>query len=820
MACPPRYDLFITDDQGVGHGLICDWAQGGAGLKFAAATSLDATAVSTKGDFGIRDVRDSFRTVQTDWSEGSGQALYDRDQDSASCFLDSVAIDVSEVGSLRLGPKTIFTADTDTSSVCCPGLKDAGGYPLVWRGDLSAKYLQYSKDGITWSEPAAHTHDNGATPTSLCCDGAYIYGCFNGVVTKSTIADTQTFSSSGTNLNLTHCAIAAGVMYAANSSSDQIGSFSSDSPPVWSALSPPSGAAINLDGGTTFGLVAGGTFVFWGTTNGMVTKVYRARYAGGSQEDTLEPVAIFPTGFVGESMFEYLGTIYVGGHYDAETKATGRGAIYAVSAGGTYLLTDVGSDTTQAWGVTSMAAYEKSLYFLSNGHVYRWDLVHGGYTHVMDLTAGQTLSVPGAWTKEWTLDAVPASPAVVTNTGTTVTYDGEMTLVQDYVNDTFKIEEAASFVDSTGEVVEVDVPANGIYSSRVADGGYFKFGIIGSVKDVRVRMFWDDSLGKVSGEMLSGTASLGTFEADAYSAHTYRLTLLNNKASLYCDGVALLSNKTASTAKSGTPGVWVQKVGPSRSTETTSISAVRWSTAGVFDDSSMPSLSGSGIACARDKVWGFCSHASLGGCQITSTTEYVSSGSLTSSKTAGNMPTVDKYFSFIDVQLRSPLVMDGSTLVTNVEVAGTVDGIAFVGELDDDFDPATDTLMRFAIGRRGHAISYTMSLSTSDSFQTPIIDEVAVLFTPMPKTVRVHTYFVRCWEHVESRVPGLVWDEQADLIADWLETIPNTIISVDRPSGDNYTGTVEELEYMEAPPSQKARGREGLYKLIVREVSQ
>ena len=60
--------------------------------------------------------------------------------------------------------------------------------------------------------------------------------------------------------------------------------------------------------------------------------------------------------------------------------------------------------------------------------------------------------------------------------------------------------------------------------------------------------------------------------------------------------------------------------------------------------------------------------------------------------------------------------------------------------------------------------------------------------------------------------------------ANWASTssfVPDSrVIGVSiKPGRTQFTGKVEGLEYLEAAPSSKARGREGLYQLVVREVS-
>ena len=149
----------------------------------------------------------------------------------------------------------------------------------------------------------------------------------------------------------------------------------------------------------------------------------------------------------------------------------------------------------------------------------------------------------------------------------------------------------------------------------------------------------------------------------------------------------------------------------------------------------------------------------------------------------------------------------------------TIDGSGFTGILDSGFDEDTDLLMKFAVDRVGRSISYTITLATTDSLLAPEVSEVAVLFTPIPKTPKTYTYFIRCWDSVESRVSGQLWDEDAETVADWLEELVNTVVTVERPGRASFKGTVDGLEYLEVPPSIRAAGREGLYSMTVRSLA-
>ena len=64
--------------------------------------------------------------------------------------------------------------------------------------------------------------------------------------------------------------------------------------------------------------------------------------------------------------------------------------------------------------------------------------------------------------------------------------------------------------------------------------------------------------------------------------------------------------------------------------------------------------------------------------------------------------------------------------------------------------------------------------------------------------------------HLEEK-----WDENAQVVADWLEDLCSTVVTVERPGSSLYKARVDSVEYLEAPPSRKANGREGLWSLVL-----
>jgi hypothetical protein len=124
----------------------------------------------------------------------------------------------------------------------------------------------------------------------------------------------------------------------------------------------------------------------------------------------------------------------------------------------------------------------------------------------------------------------------------------------------------------------------------------------------------------------------------------------------------------------------------------------------------------------------------------------------------------------------------------------------------------------FTLNTTGRRFEYAIFMESANGPQssTAVISEVALLFTPMPKSARVYTYYVRCWEKAEGRIKDVLWTENPQLVSAWLESIANTVVTVERPGMTSYTGKVDNVEYLEAAPSRRANGREGLYEVSIR----
>ena len=844
MSCPDKYDLQITSiPLQQTHGLVCDWSKGGAGLKVEASNELKSSKVSTKGDYGVRDANDFFRIVQTDWSEGGGQTTYDREADSENAFWSSRHIDNSKVGSFTIGPASSTSDQTNALPDICAALSTY--LVCAWN---AAPFLKYSHDNVTWTSCSGTMP--ASPPTSLCSDGKYVYAAANGVWRGSTTNWALFTAETG----IDYVAFTAGILYGAKddtSTTAKLGWFSGAG--AYTDLSPLAGSAFNA-AGTTFGLVASGNYVYWGVTNGVTTKLYKCMYGGGATKDTFEEVCAFPSGFVGASLYSYLGDVYVGGHFDGTATDLGIGAIYAVIADSPALLTEVGTDKTLDNRVLSMCAYERNLYFVSAGEVWRWDLRYGGYSH----WAGPVQSTPLVsylsivWIGDWACNAIPGtgaeknlqggaatihSPddasvsdpsAAILNGAVKVTVNGRNAWLQYEAEHGTDAGGTLLISDGTGTTLEVLTPAN-LLTPWMYSLAYptFRFGLNGSSKCIYLRVWYHSgsvwSCGLYSGNLRTNMDTLLGLCTISIAAHTLRLTLKGTSAKFYCDGVLKMS-KTATAAASPAKTVWMRTSSPSTGDQdaiySSLVNQMRWSDDGAYDKRESQTITGVGLACAQDAVWASCS--GVGVMKSDPSAYYVPSepdeaAELVSSQSAGSMPTVEKYFRAIHVQLDGVLPT-GCT----VAVDGTIDGNAFSGSDVTPLDALGDdtaSLRIFNVDIIGKNIVYRVHI-TGTAELAPVVSEVAVLFKPMPKTPKTYTYFVRCWDAVESRLPGHEWDEDARTVADFLEDIANTVVTVERPGRPAFYGNVEGIEYLEAPPSDRSGGREGLYSLTIRSLGE
>lgn len=850
MSAPERYDLRITNADGESHGFVADWARGGTGGTIEKAANLDSTRLASKGEYGIKDVNDYMRIVQTDWSHGCAQETYDREEDSESAFRDSWSVDTSKTGSFRIGP-AVYTKENNKffGPIIAHGGDESSG-PWVWASmtddDTATNRVFYSADGATWH--AIETAGPLASPTSFASDGAHLFMAAGGKAYALSTAAAGVASVSASDSDITHVASAAGVLYGAKGSGSvaaQVGAYSAITGATWTAITPLASEAIGAYG-STFGLVTLGTYVYWGVTNGMYTKVYKVRRGDGDAiPDVLEDVATFPSGFVGSCMYSYIDTVYVGGAFG--TSGNGLGAIYAVVNDTPALLTNVGTTPTDDNRVLAMTGWERNLYFVANGSIWRWDLVNGGYSHwAGPLNSTAVMNYADIdWTGGWPMTASPSTTGSEleagspTTSGTTSAHivDSKLVITLDkatagawrsYHADADSVGGDTSAIDdATGTTIEVDLPDDCIAGTRAKGGKLpvgFCIGIGGSSKAGFVKVD-DDAYGYCTLTLMSGNRrSDGTAVASASIPNgggTLRVTLKElagvTYLTAYWNSTRLWSAPVTAPA-SPAKTCWIQAfktTGGMEADATVTFGEVRWTDDGAYDSytANSTTVSGVGLAAMSGRIFAACSGYACVSTMAryrTATSGETTVPYLRSSRSAANMPTVDKYFHGLVVNLEN-ILPDAADLETSV----TIDGVNFI--LERDTSLSTDTELFFPIGATGKNISVTFMPTTTNAVSTPVVTEAAVLCRAMPKTTKLYSYYLRLWDNVEGP-NGQAWNENPSVCANFLEESANTTVTVEHPHGE-YTGTIESMEFVEAPPSGQSRHRQGLYRINVRRLS-
>lgn len=424
MSTSGKYDLQITDTSNTTKGYVFHFSADAQGPGVS-SQPIDVPTVTTTsptqagGPYDVAAAGDYKRLALQSSHSGCAQESYDTEDASPSKFWESMNIDVSEKGILKLGPGT--TAYT-TSPTTIQGVTGVG-LGKVWQafdpaGSDPRNQLRYSTDNVTWTSITYTGTDPTGNVVALCCDGAYEYAAFSGNngIWKGTVADAWTEYCSDANGGDDAMALAAcgGYIYVAKGDGTNVfeaGYINASG--VYTALSP---AAVN-NLVTAVAAVTVGQFVYVVSTGGGVSRVYAMQKDPAGSDDTFQQVAQFPTGFIAKCAFGYLGTLYVGGVYDSYTTSAGIGAIYLVSGTDMSLLTMVGDDETEDWRVLFLHGYEKHLYFVANNSIWKWSLEHGGYSHVSSVAGGTT---PGAAAETWDLtEAMTAEPSTGWSAATT-----------------------------------------------------------------------------------------------------------------------------------------------------------------------------------------------------------------------------------------------------------------------------------------------------------------------------------------------------------------------------------------------------------------
>jgi hypothetical protein len=387
------HDLIITDRDGVTHGyVVAVGEQNPVVHTKSAPTSLPTSTTSQGQAGGIYDVRDAEgdkAIAHLSWHLGAGQESLDVEDATPYRYRRSKNMDISVPGRLRLLPKSESVAADNCSGPCFSAL----GY--IWRGDSIGRLYYSANNGTTWSTATIGIGGGQSISgpiSGFATDGGRLFFCVAtgahvGIWanTAGTVGTFAPFGSSPTGEAVRHIACQGGGLWATTAAG--VGSVNTTTG-AWTLRSTVTLNATN----TSIALIAAGNAVYWVTSSGGQTFVYKV-YLSPPSTYVTEQFAEFPTDFVATSAVGYLSTIYVAGYWKSTYAGVGRGAIYAASESEVYPLLNLGeqpenTDDPQAAAndnrIYAICSGSKDLFFITNTAIYRWDIDGGGYSHYMD----------------------------------------------------------------------------------------------------------------------------------------------------------------------------------------------------------------------------------------------------------------------------------------------------------------------------------------------------------------------------------------------------------------------------------------------------
>lgn len=321
-----------------------------------------------------------------DWSEGSGQQLYDVRKASQSRFLESRYADIGTAGRLSM-------------------LKEAVEYPLLnaggpilsalgelWLGTMDGG-LVHGTDGVVWDD-CTFDVDTRSSISDITTDGEHIYFC-RGFGDETGIwwnpdgdyAFERYYKTddNATTIPITNIRWAAGTLLATTANTagyvELDGSYEVTSPDY-----------VNTEG-LSVALIATESFAYWLTSKRGVSKVYKLYYSPDADTVITEQFQEFPNGFVATCGTSYSGNLDIGGYWMSKYDGVGKGSVYRASSGYMQLLFDLGAhpeDTDEPEfilndnRIIACTSGSKDVYWLTNRECYRWDLDDGGVSHVFD----------------------------------------------------------------------------------------------------------------------------------------------------------------------------------------------------------------------------------------------------------------------------------------------------------------------------------------------------------------------------------------------------------------------------------------------------
>lgn len=854
---PAKYDLVVTDEDDVATGLVVDWKQGGYSWQIdrpSLPTNNSAATADSGESYDVRDANDYYRIIFTDWVKGAGQESRDETGADASLFWTSKNIDVSKRGYMKLGPAytTYTTTPTLIDGPVYAALKTDGtvagiadGVPAVFAAFAPAATdprasIRYTADGVTWQAVTFAGTDPTGSVTCFADDGEYCYAAFSGNdgVWRGKATDDddwENWGSGSTADDIVAMCYCDGIIYAAKGSESedaQLGSFDMATG-IWTKLS----THYVSHSAATVGLVAVQQNVYWTITNGIRTTVYKC--SAHVDPVVFQEYAEFPTGFIGLCSEGYGGIVYVGGYYDGpdDTTTSGVGALYACTDSGPALVADIGVGT-EDWRIYALTAYEKQLYFLCGGSVWRWDLVNGGYSHWFDVaTTGTTEEItwdvveedmstePGL--PDWTVtvegspihtvaDGILTLQKGVPTTGTSVTYeyaheglDAQAGMTMELAFPAYGIHGAYFYLFLDNDIQQWYVLVRSahpsytygtgddinIYFTNPSDNSFIKAGTWRNTDRAKLRLTLkaygnDDAIGSIylNDQLLRETANLFYAGASPRVGFAAQPTWFTNVSTAHYRYLIDSFRYTNSDALPPTGGV----TGDS------------WMTA------------------ARDAVWVGTKDIEIRKQVMTldenSGSIYAASGSLKSSRSTARMSTIPKYFSSAEVSLVKPL--EGEETVA---VQAVIDGEALAPSRQGSEEAGN--LLKFDIDRSGKEIALITELacpagdSAPAGVSTPIVTHAAVKFTPMTTSNVLHTFTCNLRDHVQSGISGHKWDQDPDTVINSIVGWGNKVLTVEY-AGLMFKGKLEALEATGYPQSRhQTADNQGTVRLVFREMA-
>jgi hypothetical protein len=777
---------------------------------------LTGAVVDTAGQSGgVYSVRDQGQPalVLNDWSLGAGQKSYETEGSSSGKFYSSKNIDTSVRGEFRLGPMVTTTDDTKVKGIMLNALSK------VWMtftsdNDAANDSLRYWGGSAWVAVPFAEDPDEEIT--CLATDGEYVYMAFatKGVYRvkdsdgDGSFADEQ-IAAWDAEAGITNLAFMGGYLYGAKAAA--VGYF--DATPAWNQLSPTAVGASN----TTFGLASAGNWAYWGTTNLGVTKLYRTQFDGTNE--WFEDVCDFPSGFYATCMSAYLGNVFIAGYYKCATASVGQGALYMVTDGTPTLITIVGdnpdytSDPSNPENdnrIWAMHPYGKDLFLLCSRKVIRWDLDDGGWTHICDVDPATSTSMTWITTDDSDYDAsvseaAPASPWAATTAGATVvTYSAPSLLVacpagtgaavKLYTNTGI-----TTFATATGSTMEVEVPVNSIqgtnsYARQIygiddgTDDAYFEAYKYSATRLALSLPTYNKSTNEVDYAEL--------WEVDLYKAHTYRLTLKNGTARLYCDDV-YLGKTAACKASTDERAYFGTNFSASNVLSRSYVDSVKVSASGSFAPGEEFAVSPMGGIAKGDQLF-----AGITGVGYAKehTIPYAADGWIRSSLSSQRSGSLLKRY--------HRLIVDHDGLAgSSITAAWYIDG---------GYATASGTTVGnqtiFDIASQGHNIALVITLASNTAQTvTPVVRAVTVTYDF--DKYKQHNYVLDC----RRGTAGDKWTDSPEKAITHLFTVADEGGTFESRFATAYEGLVESCQFIQAQRDEH-NNLEGIVQLVVREI--